>query len=106
MLDVSHKLIPGDVWTSRSWALAHHVGVLTLPHHNVEGMCTFVAPMSGTKDWVIMSPKKGMVSRGKMAGYFKKLTSMGKLTSVGNLPSTFSDKMHMETVHLSAGDLL
>lgn len=100
MLDVSHKLIPEDVWTSCLWALAHHTGVLTLPHHDAEGMCTFVAPMSGTKDWVIMSPKKGMVSRGKMAGYFK------KLASVGNLPSTFLDKMHMETVHLSAGNLL
>ena len=85
---------------SRSWGLAHHAGILTYPHHDAEGMCTYVVPMSGAKDWVVISPKKGVVSRSEMPKYLQ------LLTNPENPISDFLDKMHMETVHLCAGDLM
>ncbi|KAF8418644.1 hypothetical protein L210DRAFT_3655529 [Boletus edulis BED1] len=97
---VSDKLIHGDIWTSRSWGLLHHAGILTYPHHDAEGMCTFAIPMSGAKSWVLMFPKKGALSRSELPAYLRKLTDPTKS------PSAFSDKIHMEVVHLVAGDLI
>ena len=73
--------------------------MLTYAHHDVDGMCTFVVPLSGIKQWVVVCPKT-QLSRSDLAKYLTNVTDPDQLTSY------FLDKMHMETVHLSAGDLM
>ncbi|KAG1720983.1 uncharacterized protein EDB91DRAFT_1256739 [Suillus paluster] len=44
-------------FTVKGWALLHHAGFLTYPHHDAEGTLTWVRMEVGVKFWVIFRPK-------------------------------------------------
>lgn len=97
---MDNLLIPGDVWTVRSWGLAHHAGILTYPHHDAEGASTYVIPLSGVKNWVTICLKDGKVTRDKLPAFLEDLSSSDQLLS------QFADKVDFETIHLHPGDLM
>ena len=81
----------------RSWALGHHAGIVTYPHHDADGAGTFAIVTSGVKNWVVMRPKH---SRKALPHFLARLS-----TSTSRLPD-FSHSMEAETIHLHPGDLL
>ncbi|KAH0825904.1 hypothetical protein J3R83DRAFT_7657 [Lanmaoa asiatica] len=99
-ITVDEKLLPGDVWTIRSWGLAHHAGVLTYIHHDSEGLGTHIIPFSGIKNWIIVSTKRGKVTRDELTTFLMELTDSDRLLS------QFTDKIDCETIHLYPGDLI
>ncbi|KAG1784503.1 uncharacterized protein HD556DRAFT_1451702 [Suillus plorans] len=52
-----------DNFTTKGWALLHHAGFLTYPHHDAEGTLTWVRMEAGIKFWVIFSLKSGEKNR-------------------------------------------
>jgi hypothetical protein len=44
-------------FTVKGWALLHHAGFLTYPHHDAEGSLTWVRMEVGIKLWVVFRPK-------------------------------------------------
>ncbi|KAG2029909.1 hypothetical protein BDR03DRAFT_975385 [Suillus americanus] len=53
---ISSKVHPEN-FTVKGWALVHHAGFLTYPHHDAEGTLTWVKMDVGIKFWVIFRPK-------------------------------------------------
>ncbi|KAG1747031.1 uncharacterized protein EDB91DRAFT_1079672 [Suillus paluster] len=51
-IPISSKVHPEN-FTVKGWALLHHAGFLTYPHHNVEGALTWVRMEVGVKFWVV-----------------------------------------------------
>jgi hypothetical protein len=50
-------------FTTKGWALLHHAGFLTYPHHDAEGTLTWVRMEVGLKFWVIFWLKSGRNDR-------------------------------------------
>lgn len=99
-MSVDEKKLPGDVWTVRSWGLAHHAGIVTYPHHDADGAGTFVIPYSGSKNWVCIKVKPEVVPRNNLSDFLEALTDPDTLLS------DFSDSIDVETIHVSRGDLM
>ena len=95
---ISGEDVPADVWTVRSWALGHHAAIVTFPHHDADGACTFVILMSGHKNWVVVGFKQGV--RGDLPDLVEKLSN-----SKGSLLDHL-DVLEAETVHLGPGDMM
>jgi hypothetical protein len=55
-----------DQVDSGSWVIATHGGFLTPPHHDAEGLCTFMIVSCGAKIWAILDPDS--IPRAKEAG--------------------------------------
>lgn len=56
------------------WLLLHHAGFLTYPHHDANGLMTYILPEVGWKFWGIMEPKNitGMETREQLSTLFKR----------------------------------
>ncbi|KAG1828889.1 hypothetical protein DFJ58DRAFT_737581 [Suillus subalutaceus] len=53
---ISSNIHPEN-FTVKGWALLHHAGFLTYPHHDAEGSLTWVRIEVGVKFWVVFRPK-------------------------------------------------
>lgn len=89
--------LPADIWSGRTWGMAHHAGIVSYAHHDAAGAATYCIPMAGVKSWVIFSPN---ITRNKMK------STLGDLICGGMVPSKHSDGVGCETIHLYPGDLL
>jgi len=98
-IPVDNQMIPGDVWTVRSWGIAHHAGILTYPHHDAEGALTFVVPLAGIKNWVIIRAKACKQEREDFTRLLLDVSSSQRLLSDSK------QQVDVETVHLYPGDL-
>ncbi|KAI9452915.1 hypothetical protein HD554DRAFT_2179724 [Boletus coccyginus] len=98
-IPVDNQMMPGDVWTVRSWGIAHHAGILTYPHHDAEGAGTFVAPLAGIKNWMIIVTKARKQERGQF------MCLLTDLTDSQRLLSDLKQQVDAETIHLYPGDL-
>ena len=90
--------IPADIWTVRSWALGHHAGIITYPHHDAEGAATFAIVQSGVKNWTVIDVKDA-----------QRETLPAFLTEISSNDASLLDYMDCikaETIHLHPGDLL
>lgn len=59
-LNIAHPpndLVRPDVWRLRYWTLLHHGGFFTYPHHDANGLATWIIPEAGFKFWGILRPK-------------------------------------------------
>ncbi|KAG2081945.1 uncharacterized protein F5147DRAFT_783481 [Suillus discolor] len=52
-----------DNFTAKGWALLHHAGFVTYPHHDAEGTLTWVRMEAGIKFWAIFSLRDGANNR-------------------------------------------
>ncbi|KAF8422594.1 hypothetical protein L210DRAFT_891763 [Boletus edulis BED1] len=100
ILPVNDQLIRGDVWTVRSWGIAHHAGILTYPHHDAEGACTYAIPLSGVKVWVLASVKHGQVNQEELPEFVANLGNPERRLS------EFAAQLDVKIIHLCAGDLI
>lgn len=68
-----NDLVPPDVWRTPLWLLLHHAGFVTYPHHDANGLMTYVIPEDGWKFWAIMAPKEitGMETREQLVSLFE-----------------------------------
>lgn len=89
-----------DLWTVRSWRLAHHAGILTYPHHDAEGAGTFVIPYSGTKIWLCIKVNSQKVPRDELSNLCAEISSPDEPLS------RLGDAIRVETVHANTGDLV
>ncbi|KAG2366095.1 hypothetical protein BDR07DRAFT_1373901 [Suillus spraguei] len=55
----SGKVHP-DNFTTKSWALLHHAGFVSYPHHDSDGAMTFIQIKTGIKFWVVFRPKHAL----------------------------------------------
>ncbi|KAG0691657.1 uncharacterized protein EDB91DRAFT_1257012 [Suillus paluster] len=53
---ISSKVHPEN-FTVKGWAILHHAGFLTYPHHDAEGSLTWARMEVGVKFWVVFWPK-------------------------------------------------
>lgn len=86
-----------DNLSVRSWALAHHAGVFTFPHHDADGEVTYVVGVSGVKLWTLYFVRDPTQSRNEILKIFVRQCDRNE----PQLPD-----VHAETVYLYPGDLL
>ncbi|KAG2368455.1 hypothetical protein BDR07DRAFT_1478227 [Suillus spraguei] len=60
-------------FTAKGWALLHHAGYLTYPHHDAEGSLTWVRMEVGVKFWVVFRPKDRQNDRKHLQDFALKL---------------------------------
>lgn len=89
--------VPPDVWRTRLWVLLHHAGFLTYPHHDANGLMTYILPEDGWKFWAIMAPKHltGSESREQLTKLFEE--------SIFTDPDAESDSESESTKEIEAG---
>lgn len=51
---VGPQLVRYDNWRSQAWDLMSHAGFLTYPHHDANGLCTYIFAQCGMKIWAIL----------------------------------------------------
>ena len=91
------KQLPADIWSGRTWGIAHHAGILSYPHHDADGAATYCIPMAGVKCWAVITLN---VTRDRMKN------ALDSLVCSAALLSQHSNKADYETIHLDPGDLL
>ncbi|KAH7904054.1 hypothetical protein BJ138DRAFT_1119778 [Hygrophoropsis aurantiaca] len=97
--NVGAKVSPGN-WMSTSWALAHHPGVLTYPHHDADGYNTFMVVMSGAKFWIV-------IRLNDPAAPFEDTRALIEtICTHTTRPAMWADRATAEVVFLNPGDAL
>ncbi|KAG2353796.1 hypothetical protein BDR07DRAFT_1495650 [Suillus spraguei] len=69
---ISSNIHPEN-FTVKGWALVHHAGYLTYPHHDAEGSLTWVRMEVGVKFWVVFRPKDRQNDRKHLQDFALKL---------------------------------
>jgi hypothetical protein len=89
-----------DNFMMKGWGLLSHAGYLTCPHHDAEGMLTWVRLEAGVKLWVIFRLKSGRTDHVHLQELAVKLANH-------NVHKKWLHKhCDGEVVTLRAGDLL
>ncbi|KAH0826479.1 hypothetical protein J3R83DRAFT_5482 [Lanmaoa asiatica] len=99
LVDVEGSDLPPDTFLVSSWGLLHQAAIVTYPHHDAEGACTWVMPYNGCKVWTCIKVRS-LFDRKKLAGF------LAKLANRENIMSSFEDDVECETVYLYPGDLV
>ncbi|KAH0833798.1 hypothetical protein J3R83DRAFT_10946 [Lanmaoa asiatica] len=99
LIDVDGSDLPPDTFLVGSWGLLHQAAILTYPHHDAEGACTWVMPYNGCKVWICIKVKASF-DRKKLAEF------LAKLANRENVMSSFEDDVECEIVYLYPGDLV
>ncbi|KAG6370691.1 hypothetical protein JVT61DRAFT_11072 [Boletus reticuloceps] len=81
------------------WGLLHQTAIITYPHHNAEGPCTWVMPYNGCKVWMCIKVKK-LLHQKKFASF------LAMLANRENLMSSFEGDVECETIYLYPGNLV
>lgn len=131
-LSIAHPPIdnvPPDVWRTRLWILLHHAAFVTYPHHDANGLTTYILPEDGWKFWGILEPKNitGMESREQLTELFDQSlfperpaeNDQDEATSKMNMtppkqkedeedksPPTYQEKTDMYIIYAKPGDLM
>ncbi|KAF8549165.1 hypothetical protein OG21DRAFT_1500591 [Imleria badia] len=100
LVPVDNQLLPGDIWTVGSWAIAHHAGIVTYPHHDAEGAGTYAIPLSGIKNWVLFAIKDQQITRQRLPRF------LANLSHPDSRLDEFLAQVDAETIHLYPGDLI
>ncbi|KAG2045519.1 hypothetical protein BDR06DRAFT_978152 [Suillus hirtellus] len=87
-------------FTIKGWAMAHHAGFLTYPHHDAEGTLTWVRMEVGVKFWVIFRPKDRHDDRSHIQNIATRLVNL-----VEN-KAWLKKHCDAELITLRAGDML
>ncbi|OCH83607.1 hypothetical protein OBBRIDRAFT_547796 [Obba rivulosa] len=97
------KFVHPDNFMRRFFALLHHAGMLTYPHHDADGDGTAVIVLSGAKLWAVINPKPGYdcMSRSDVDSLFLSVAEWGSQ----GMPID-SDKWDIEVIHAVPGDLI
>ncbi|KAF8418657.1 hypothetical protein L210DRAFT_3655539 [Boletus edulis BED1] len=98
VVDVDGSDLPPDTFLVGSWGLLHQAAIMTYPHHDAEGACTWVMPYNGCKIWTCIKVKTRF-DRKELA------TFLAKLANRENSMSGFGDDVECETAYLYPGDL-
>lgn len=91
------RKVYADNLSVRSWALAHHAGVLTFPYHDADGEVTYVLGMSGVKLWTFYFVNDPTKSRNEILKIFVRQCDRNELEH---------PDIHAETIYLYPGDLV
>lgn len=51
---IGPQLVRYDNWRSQAWDLMAHAGFLTYPHHDANGLCTYIYAQCGMKIWAAL----------------------------------------------------
>ncbi|KAG1855274.1 hypothetical protein F4604DRAFT_1932333 [Suillus subluteus] len=89
-----------DAFLNRSWGLLHQAGIYSAPHHDSNGLITFVKIVSGMKMWGIYDLEDTSVSRDEAADIFYGLCDID--TDLSQVPRG----LVAEVAVLHAGDML
>ncbi|THH16202.1 hypothetical protein EW146_g4404 [Bondarzewia mesenterica] len=69
--------VPCDAWRMLNWVLVTMGGYVTFPHHDAEGLATFIGVRDGAKIWTIYAPKEDRLQRTDWLEYQTKIMSSG-----------------------------
>ncbi|KAG2062626.1 hypothetical protein BDR04DRAFT_1123818 [Suillus decipiens] len=96
---IKSKVHPEN-FTVKGWALVHHAGYLTYPHHDAESTLTWVMMDIGVKFWVLFSPNDRSDDRKHLQDFALRL---GNFTEN---ESWIRQNCNAEVVTLRRGDML
>lgn len=60
-------------FTVKGWAILHHAGYLTYPHHDAEGTLTWLRMEIGVKFWAVFRPKNNHHDRNHLQEFVTRL---------------------------------
>lgn len=66
-----------DVWRMLNWILLTMGGFVTYPHHDAEGLATYVGVRDGAKIWTIYAPQEDNMTREEWLTYQTRMMSSG-----------------------------
>lgn len=106
-----------ELWTGRAWALLHHLGILTYPHHDVDATTTFIRVRRGCKLWSLLRLKPNReLEATSYSNLLKKYYDLMDRNEeeVVDFQRDFKDRAidkyedvaEVHTAHLESGDLL
>ncbi len=101
---------------ARSWALIHHAGIFTPPHHDADGYAVWIKVVAGSKAWCIIKPRnEGSLTKEEYLSALDPLTleegsGEGMDEDVGekneHLSALSKGDFDIEYVWLNPGDIL